>query len=236
VKALQEVTPGFGLDQENFEVYLRKPLVDYGPSFGNIMSILNKLTSIALTGTRQVNSALLYGPPGTGKSSLATHFAKQSKFTYVKIISPERYIGMGTLGRIASITKVFTDAYKSTESLIIIDNIERLIEYVQTGPDFNNSLLQTLFVLLRRIPNNPNCRLLLLGTTSNHSALSLLDLDRAFNLKLKVPLLTRSEAAKLLGVDLNIENASVKRITTFREMVKEKPVSLWPALWQKFSS
>lgn len=64
--------------------------------------------------------------------------------------------------------------------------------------------MQTLFVLLKRIPSNPDCRLLLLGTSSNYSALTLLDLDRAFNLKLKVPLLTRAESTKLLGADLSI--------------------------------
>lgn len=87
------------------------------------MTVLNKLTNITLGSTRQLSTALLYGPPGSGKSSLATHFARQSKFTYVKIISPERYIGVGTYGRINSMAKVFSDAYKSKESLIIIDNI-----------------------------------------------------------------------------------------------------------------
>jgi vesicle-fusing ATPase len=77
------------------------------------MTVLNKLTNITLGSTRQLSTALLYGPSGSGKSSLATHFARQSKFTYVKIISPERYIGVGTYGRINSMTKVFTDAYKS---------------------------------------------------------------------------------------------------------------------------
>jgi vesicle-fusing ATPase len=66
---------------------------------------------------------LLYGPQGTGKTSIASHFAKQSKFTYVKIINPEKYIGIGTYGRIFSFSKIFTDAYKAKESLIIIDNI-----------------------------------------------------------------------------------------------------------------
>ena len=95
---------------------------------------------------------LLYGPQGTGKTSIASHFAKQSKFTYIKIISPEKYIGVGTYGRIFSFNKIFNNAYKAKESLIIIDNIERLIEYVATGPDFNNTLMQALLVLIKRIP------------------------------------------------------------------------------------
>lgn len=71
----------------------------------------------------------------------------------------------------------------------MIDNIERIIEYVQTGPDFNNSIMQALLVLIRRIPVNPDCKLLVLGTTSNLPALDLLDIDKAFGLQLKLPLL-----------------------------------------------
>jgi hypothetical protein len=107
---------------------------------------------------------------------------------------------------------------------------------VETGPDFNNTLMQTLFVLLKRLPSNPDCKLLLLGTSSNYGGLTLLDLDRAFNLKLKVPLLTRAESAKLLGADLSIENVSIKRVLTFKEMIRDKPQILWPSMWAKYAA
>ena len=91
------------------------------------MNVLRKISSIHLSGSRQVTSVLLHGEPGTGKTSIAAHFGFKSQFTYVKIISPERYIGMNTWGRVYAINKIFSDAYKAKESLIIIDNIERLI-------------------------------------------------------------------------------------------------------------
>ena len=127
MKALEEITPGFGMDQVDFEVYVRTPLINYGQGYSNILKVLDKITNITLKGSRQLSSMLLYGPPGSGKTSIASHFAQQSKFTYVKIITPEKYIGVGTYGRIYSFNKIFTDAYKAKESLIIIDNIERLI-------------------------------------------------------------------------------------------------------------
>lgn len=190
--------PGFGLDQENFDVYTRNNLINYGQGYDKIRAMLDKMSSLALSGPKQLTSLLLYGPPGSGKTSIAAHFARHSKFTYVKIITPERFIGVGTYGRINTITKIFNDAYKARESLIILDNIERLIEYVQTGPDYNNTLMQALLVLIKRIPTNPECRLLVVGTSSNYAALDLLDIDKVFGVKLKVPLLSRSEAAKVL--------------------------------------
>lgn len=204
MKAVDEITPGFGIDEANFEVYLRNPLINYGQNYGKIMSVLEKMTNLTLKGSKQLTSMLLYGPQGTGKTSIASHFAKNSKFTYIKIISPEKYIGVGTYGRIFSFNKIFNDAYKTRESLIIIDNIERLIEYVATGPDFNNTLMQAIMLLIKRIPENPECRLMIIGTTSNLTAMDLLDIDKVFNVKLKIPLLNRAECARILGCDLNI--------------------------------
>jgi len=204
LKAVDEITPGFGIDEANFEVYLRNPLINYGQNYGKIMGVLEKMTNLTLKGSKQLTSMLLYGPQGTGKTSIASHFAKNSKFTYIKIISPEKYIGVGTYGRIFSFNKIFNDAYKTRESLIIIDNIERLIEYVATGPDFNNTLMQAIMLLIKRIPENPECRLMIIGTTSNLTAMDLLDIDKVFNVKLKIPLLNRAECARILGCDLNI--------------------------------
>jgi vesicle-fusing ATPase len=62
-------------------------------------------------------------------------------FPFVKLISPENYVGYTETGKIERIVKVFEDAYRSPLSCIMIDNIERLIEFVDIGPRFSNPLL-----------------------------------------------------------------------------------------------
>lgn len=42
----------------------------------------------------------------------------------------------------SQVLKVFEDAYKSPQSIIILDDIERLLEYVGIGPRFSNVILQ----------------------------------------------------------------------------------------------
>jgi vesicle-fusing ATPase len=69
----------------------------------------------------------------------------------------------------------------------VIDNIERLIEFVHAGPDFNNHVLQTMMTLIQKIPPNPECRLLIVGTSSNYDAMDLLDIKKVFSLKLEIP-------------------------------------------------
>lgn len=62
----------------------------------------------------------------------------------------------------SQITKVFEDAYKSPMSVVILDDIERLLEYVAIGPRFSNTILQALLVLIKRQPP-PGRKLLIIG-------------------------------------------------------------------------
>ena len=67
--------------------------------------------------------------------------ALESKFPYVQLISPEQFVGNSEYQKITKICKIFDDAYKSDLSLIILDDIERLIEYIHIGPRFSNTIL-----------------------------------------------------------------------------------------------
>lgn len=77
---------------------------------------------------------------------------------------------------------------------------------------------------------------MILGTTSNYSALQLLDIDKVFNAKLKIPLLNHSEASKVIGTDLAIQNVPIKKLVNFKEICRDKPQSVWKSLWSKYSS
>lgn len=48
--------------------------------------------------------------------------------------------------------QVFDDAYKSQLSCVVVDDIERLLDYVPIGPRFSNLVLQALLVLLKKPP------------------------------------------------------------------------------------
>lgn len=82
--------------------------------------------------------------------------------------------------------KVFTDAYKSPLSLLILDNIERLIEWNPVGPRMSNVMVQALLTLLRAPPPKGH-RLLILATTSRRSVLDQLDMTEAFDRQVAVP-------------------------------------------------
>ncbi|GMP28285.1 hypothetical protein CsSME_00003897 [Camellia sinensis var. sinensis] len=97
-------------------------------------------------------TCLLEGPSGNGKTAMAATVGIDNDFPYVKIISAETMIGLSESSKCAQIVKVFKDASKSPLSIIILDDIKRLLEYVAIGPRFSNLISQALTVLLKRLP------------------------------------------------------------------------------------
>lgn len=72
-------------------------------------------------------SLLLHGPPGAGKTAMAATIAQASEFPFIKLLSPDTMIGMSPPQKIVAINKAFSDSYKSPLSVIVVDNIERLL-------------------------------------------------------------------------------------------------------------
>lgn len=116
------------------------------------------------------------------------------------MISPENFVGYSELAKISAIVKVFDDAYKSPLSLIVLDDIERLIEFIHIGPRFSNPILQTLLVLIKKKPVNTNRKLMIIGTTSMKSILQEMEVVDCFNVSLNIPSLRiRNEFSSILS-------------------------------------
>lgn len=110
-------------------------------------------------------SILLEGPPNSGKTALAAKMAILSDFPFIKICSPDDMVGFTEAAKCIQIRKIFDDAYRSHLSCILVDNIERLLDYGPIGPRYSNLTLQALLVLLKKLP--PKGRKLLILCTSS---------------------------------------------------------------------
>ena len=116
-------------------------------------------------------------------------------------------VGFSEAQKVQAINKVFTDSYKSPLSVVVIDNIERLIDWVKIGSRFSNGVVQALMVLLGRrppkvrdhcfrgvyrlrIPSVQGRRLLIIATTSNPAMLSELEVTELFDTELRVAPIT----------------------------------------------
>ena len=131
-----------------------------------------------------------------------------SKFPFIKIISAETLVELSEINKVSYISKIFNDAYKSYLSLIILDDIEKIIEYINIGPRFSNVVLQTLLIFLKRIPPKNN-KIFIIGTTSSPSTLELLETHNLFNITLQTPLLDFNDIKTILNLTNLVEKKEI---------------------------
>lgn len=58
---------------------------------------------------------------------MAATIAQASQYPFIKLLSPDSMVGYNEASKIAAIHKVFSDSYKSPLSVIVVDNLERLL-------------------------------------------------------------------------------------------------------------
>src|SRR4051794_31549551 len=111
----------------------------------------------------------------------------RSEYPFIKVITPASMVGFrDDVAKKDFLHKVFTDAHKSPLSLLILDNLERMMEWVPVGPRFSNIILQTVVTLMQTPPPKGH-RLLVLVTSSKRSVLDQLDALDAFDGEIPVP-------------------------------------------------
>mmetsp|Transcript_10699 Transcript_10699/g.33278 ORF Transcript_10699/g.33278 Transcript_10699/m.33278 type:complete len:734 (-) Transcript_10699:267-2468(-) len=197
--ALLEVKPSFGQHTDEFEQCVAHGITPYSSDFEQVLRDCSSLVDqVRCSDNTPLLALLLHGPPGCGKTALAAHLARKSDYPFVRRIASENYVGYSEQAKVNAITKVFEDAYKSPLSLVVLDDLERLLDYVRVGPRFNNPLLQAMFALVKKQPPKIGRRLLVIGTTSEPGFLEEVELFRAFNVGLRVPTLTSPEHFKLV--------------------------------------
>ncbi|TFJ84117.1 hypothetical protein NSK_004590 [Nannochloropsis salina CCMP1776] len=196
-RALLEVPPRLGANSEELEVLFRNGIVPYGSSFDAIMMTLRRFVQqVRVSDRTPLLSVLLEGAPSTGKTAIAASLGVQSEFPFVRVVSADAMVGFSETAKCAAILKAFQDSSRSPLSVIVLDDLERLIDYSPIGPRFSNTVVQTLLVLLKKPPTSPDKRLLVIGTTSVAAHLEDLQLVQGFNVMLTVPQLTGPEEIK----------------------------------------
>jgi len=236
--AIGEMVPAFGIDEDDLKA-LQGTIYPY-PRFAEeyqstLMAIKNDFHSIS--------TILIKGRLGAGKTAFASKLALDLEFPYAKLVAGYHLLGMGEQEKVARIAEIFDEAFKSPKSVLIIDDIERIIEYTAVGPRFSNTILQALIALLTRPHPHPERKLIVILTTNKFAELCELGMQACFQFQVRLPTLNNSDidlVAKSMGVDLtqldplfiaeHMTNIGIKRFTTLLSIGKryanEQNVSL----------
>jgi vesicle-fusing ATPase len=196
-RALAETSPAFGANEEELSSCFSNGVYSFSDSFADLHGTMQKLVEQVRNSARtNLMSVLLTGTPGSGKTAFTAKLGADSKFPFVKRIGADTLVGYSEQGKCGQIVKVFEDAYRSPLSMIILDDIERIIEYVSVGMRFSNAVLQTLLVLCKRPPPTKGRKLMVVGTTGIPSLLEQMELAAAFQLAFPMPLVTGTEEVR----------------------------------------
>lgn len=208
VRALSEVIPAFGQAKDECANSMRSGIIPYGPMWSVIDKKLHSFVEHLRGGKTKIDSlsVMLHGNVGCGKSAVAAYLAMRSEFPFVKVISNDNLVSYGESQKSNIIRKAFEDAYKSPLSVVVLDDLERLVEYSHMGGRYSNILLQTLLVLIKRPPPE-NKRLLVIGTTSLPDVMESLELASCFSVATQIPTLDSSSLG-LVAAGLGLPFAS----------------------------
>jgi len=237
-----DVKPAFGSSQDTLDIMCSRGVIEWGSEVTGLMDDARLLVQQAAddSGSPLV-SILIEGAPNSGKTALAATLAKNSGFPFIKICSPEDMVGFTESAKCLKVKKIFDDAYRSSMSCVLVDNIERLLDYGPIGPRYSNITLQALLVLLKKLPPAGK-RLLIIATTSRKEVLDQMEMLTAFTDVLHLPnlhrgdqLMTVIQQSRILDQEgmKRIEhhlrerraNVGVKKLLDLLDMIKQTQIS-----------
>ncbi|KAG9000183.1 transport between ER and Golgi ATPase protein [Tulasnella sp. JGI-2019a] len=209
--ALEEVHPMFGVSEEELQAVVQNGIIHYDGTIDNILHDGQLFVDQVRTSMRTpLVTLLLHGSSGSGKTALAATIAQASQFPFIKLLSPDSMVGYSESAKMSAITKVFTDSYKSPLSVIVVDNLERLLDWVPIGPRFSNGVLQTLMVLFARRPPKGR-RLLIIATTGIRAMLTEMQMIEIFDSQIRVPPISSLRSLEIVLKEVELFRSSDER-------------------------
>jgi vesicle-fusing ATPase len=150
--ALTEISPKFGLDKSISDQTSRYHIIEYSDEFTKFYDKMKIDLMNFLVSNNEQMVAYISGRSGSGRTNLALALAMLTSYPCIKYISGKSVIGMVDSQRSNYIKECFTDAEKSPNSVIILDDLENIIDWVYGSalgtPRFSLSICTTLKSLI----------------------------------------------------------------------------------------
>lgn len=159
LKALSEISPAFGRNSAAISELVPSPYLTLSDSHEECLNSLLQEDS----GFKRV---LITSSPRKGRTSLVAKMAQEKGAKYTRMIRPIEFVGKSEAWKLQQIATDMMNAGLSDESLIVLDDIDLLMDYVRLGTvtSFSEKLYHTIVTLLRTPTSG---KLLIVATCSN---------------------------------------------------------------------
>ena len=171
VKSALEIKPQFGTIAKEIEIITSVPFESYSVEYNKVYTdILEKITNLS---RGNLLSILLQGDSYIGKTTMACQIAKNCGYNCVKFVNSENLINFNF--KETQLYELFQQGCRSDSFVLVLDCVEKLIEYSKLGNIYNNKILQTIYTILSKIVESSKSIVVIL-TTSNKTLMSNIEL------------------------------------------------------------
>jgi vesicle-fusing ATPase len=171
LKSTLEIKPQFGTISKEIEIITSVPFELYSVEYNKVyLDIMEKMENLS---NGNLMSILIQGDSYIGKTMLASQIAKNSGYNCIKFINSESLINFNF--KETQLYELFVQGCKSESFVLVLDSIEKIIEYSKLGNIYNNKILQIIYAILSKIVN-PTNKIIILLTSSNKTLMTNLEL------------------------------------------------------------
>ena len=206
MKALDEVKPEFGIEDDIISKYMVCGCVMFSDEFRLMMDDMNYfirgfLNSSGITN----NNYLVYGRRGSGLTTCALTLVLNNEFNFVKLITADKFIGMSEDNVCKELLNVFTNAYRSTKAAIVVDDVDKIIEYSRMGPRYSNKILQAILTFMNT-PTSVGNKLAVFITTTKKDEMISIGIDEDYFTKtIEMPLVCGNKSWMMIGKEMGVD-------------------------------
>lgn len=129
-RALTEIVPKFGLDDEVKTQMSRYGILYYSKGFELFKDTIDSDIKNFIKSQNETMIIFLSGVRGSGRTNLALQIALETKFPCIKYITGQSVIGMMDSQKGNYIKNCFDESTKSSQSVIVCDDMENIIEWI----------------------------------------------------------------------------------------------------------
>lgn len=176
IKSVEEIKPQFGSISKEIEIITSKEYELYSKEYREIyLDVLERINNLKMG---NVLTILIQGDSYVGKTTMACQIAKNSGLNCIKFINSEKLLG--NVMKETQLYDIFQQGIKSDSFIMILDCVEKIIEYSKLGNIYSNKILQTIYSILTKIIDS-NKKIVIILTSSNSYLMNQLELDSISN-------------------------------------------------------